>query len=176
MEATSKSHVDVDNEDVQIVDESQSLPKRRKSSEVWNHFSLDKGKEGKSSVKCNHCEKVYTYEGSNYGTSTLSCHLGTCKKKPKFGDASSLFLDHEGKLRARGKNIDPKICREWITKVSIAHDLPLKWIEYKAMRSFLKYLNPDIHFITRNTVASDVLKMYESEKEKLKSTLKNIRG
>ena len=99
-----------------------------------------------------------------------------CKKKPNFGDLSTMFLNHDGKLRVKDNVIDPKICRDWMIKISVTHNLPLRWVEYSAMRGFLKYLNPNIRFISRNTHASDVMKFYEFEKEKLKIRLNSVPG
>ncbi|XP_042030043.1 zinc finger BED domain-containing protein RICESLEEPER 2-like [Salvia splendens] len=99
-----------------------------------------------------------------------------CKKKLNFGDLSAMFLNHDGKLRVKDNVIDLKTCRDWMIKVSVTHNLPLKWVEYSAIRGFLKYLNPNIRFISRNTHASDVMKLYEYEKEKLKIRLSSVPG
>ena len=38
------------------------------------------------------------------------------------------------------------------------------------------FLNPDVKPVTRNTVKSDILKLYHSEMEKLKKELESIPG
>ena len=109
-----------------VLDDSKT--KKRKTSDVWNHFTEEiSDKDGKLIVKCNHCSQAYAYEGTKHGTSTFSRHLKVCKSKPKFGDVGAMFFDHDGKLKARSKEIDLKICREWMTRISVAHDLPLKY-------------------------------------------------
>nr|GLL35749.1 zinc finger BED domain-containing protein RICESLEEPER 2-like [Ipomoea trifida] len=153
--------------------DSVSTQKRKKSSEVWNHFStLEKGEDGRGRVACNYCKKSYLHDAAKSGTSTLSRHLLTCKKKPE--DASAMLIDQEGKLNNR--TIDQKVCRELIAQCTIEHNLPFKWVEYRSVRLLCEYLNPDFQFISRNTLASDVLQLYERHKERLKLILKKTTG
>ncbi|EOA13231.1 hypothetical protein CARUB_v10026257mg [Capsella rubella] len=83
-----------------------------------------------------------------------------------------MMLDADMKLRA--KKIDQKIVREKFSRVLIRHDLPFSAVEYEELRDFLKYMNPDYISYTRNTAASDVIKTWKTEKEKLKLELENI--
>ena len=81
MEDSSPSFVEGNDDDIQILYNSKS--KKMKRSDVWNHFTEEKqpNKDGKLSVKCNHCDQAYTYEGTKHGTSTFSHYLKVCKKK-----------------------------------------------------------------------------------------------
>ncbi|KAG6435991.1 hypothetical protein SASPL_100872 [Salvia splendens] len=63
-----------------------------------------------------------------------------------------------------------------MTKITVAHDLPLNWVEFEHVRAYLAYLNSDVKFISRNTHASDVINLYNSEKEKLRIRLNNLSG
>ena len=93
-----------------------------------------------------------------------------------FGNVNFMLGDHDGKLKARSKVIDPKICREWMTKITVAHDLPLNWVEFEEVRSYHSHLNSDVESISRDTLASDVMNMYKIEKEKLRIRLNSISG
>ncbi|KAF7821619.1 zinc finger BED domain-containing protein RICESLEEPER 2-like [Senna tora] len=59
-------------------------------------------------------------------------------------------------------------------KAIIEHDLPYSFVDYKGIRKWIKYLNPDVIMPSRNTVVSDVKKIYEKEKEKLKQEMARI--
>ncbi|KAG4996950.1 hypothetical protein JHK84_027983 [Glycine max] len=56
----------------------------------------------------------------------------------------------------------------------IEHDLPIKFVEFRNIRQWLKYLNPDVIPISRNTTKVDVLKIHMREKEKLKELMVRI--
>ncbi|KAG6399672.1 hypothetical protein SASPL_141153 [Salvia splendens] len=169
----SSSTINIDNAEIQ----GDSKPKtRRKTSDVWNNFTNEEPDKDGKNVKCNQCLKRWKYEGTKMGTSTFSRHMLVCKKKPNFGDVGAMLLNHDEKLRDKCNVIDPKIVRDLFIKVSVAHNLPLKWVEFKEMRVLLKYLNPSVRFICRNTHALDVMNMYESEKEKLRIRLNSVPG
>ncbi|RDY01638.1 hypothetical protein CR513_15009, partial [Mucuna pruriens] len=74
-------------------------------------------------------------------TFPLHHHVETCKEI-KFEDVCQM-ISHE-------------LCVALILK----HDLPLKFVEYNELRSWIKYLNPYAIPIFRNTSKSDVLKIY----------------
>ena len=82
------------------------------------------------------------------------------------------MIDYIGKLRC--KKIDQTICRSKIALAIIKHNLSFSFVEYDAIRDVLKYLNPDVKLISRNTTTSDVLKVYLNEKEGLKDELAKI--
>ena len=124
-------------ERVGIRDESKSK-KRQRTSEVWNHFTHEEPDENGKNVRCNQCGQRWKYEGTRQGTSTFSRHMLVCKEKSKFGDVGVMFTEHQEKLEVKNNAINPKICRDWMTKISVAHNLPLNWVEYDEMRGFLK--------------------------------------
>lgn len=76
-----------------------------------------------------------------------------------------MLIDYEGKLRSR--KIDQKVVCDLLASVVIKHDLPFSIVEYDGIRRLMKYLNPDVSFITRDTLISDVTRMKLNEKEKL---------
>lgn len=54
------------------------------------------------------------------------------------------------------------------------HDLPFRFVEYEGIRAIFEYLKWDIKTVSRNTLKDDLLKMYESEKKKMKSMLDRV--
>nr|GMD43987.1 zinc finger BED domain-containing protein RICESLEEPER 2-like [Ipomoea batatas] len=93
-----------------------------------------------------------------------------CKSKELTSDVWNFFtkigVDADGKLASR--KVDPNIARELLASAVIKHDLPFSFVEYDGIRKWQKYLNPDVPSISRNTLVSDITKIYFQEKEKLK--------
>lgn len=80
-----------------------------------------------------------------------------------------MIIDQLGKIRSR--QIFQSIFRDKLAMAIKRHDLPFSFVEYEGIRDVLKYLNPDVKFVTRNTIAMDVWKYYEQERLKLKEVL-----
>ncbi|KAL3651406.1 hypothetical protein CASFOL_004408 [Castilleja foliolosa] len=77
-----------------------------------------------------------------------------------------LVHDNEGKLRS--KKIDPKISRELLAAVVIKHDLPVSFVEYDGIRAWMKYVNPDDPYISKNTLMSEINKTHSDERQKIR--------
>jgi hypothetical protein len=152
----------------------EGLAKKPKllKSDCWKFFTIvEDGKDGIGRAKCNTCKKEYKCGGKLYGTSSLNRHILSCQKS-KYGDVGKMIIDMDGKIRQR--KIDQMISREMCAAAIIEHDLPFKFVEYRKIRNWIKYLNPDAVPITRNTAKSDVLKIYMREKSKLKSEMATV--
>ncbi|CAL9234204.1 unnamed protein product [Arabidopsis halleri] len=141
-----------------LVSVSHSV-KRSRTSDVWNHFTLEEDENNDKRAYCKKCPKQYLMLPTT-GTSNLIRHHGKC----------SMGVDVE---RKRVK-IDHKVAREKFSRVIIRHDLPFLCVEYEELRDFISYMNPDYRCYTRNTAASDVVKTWEKEKQILKSELERI--
>jgi hypothetical protein len=70
---------------------------------------------------------------------------------------------------------DPLKIHELICKMIIVHELPFIIVEYTWFTVLLKALNPSYKKVSRNTIKADCMKLYESEKEVLKKSFKDIR-
>nr|GMD60380.1 zinc finger BED domain-containing protein RICESLEEPER 2-like [Ipomoea batatas] len=92
----------------------------------------------------------------------------------RYHDVGQGLVDHEGKIRS--KKVDPMIARKLLVAAVIEHYLPFSFVEYEWFMGLSKYLNPDIPCISRNTLVSDITKLYLKEKEKLKQVLANIQN
>lgn len=56
----------------------------------------------------------------------------------------------------------------------LKHNYPFSFVEHQGNKDIHLYLNPTVRTISRNTVKSDILKMYDREKEYLKNELSVI--
>nr|GME04251.1 zinc finger BED domain-containing protein RICESLEEPER 2-like [Ipomoea batatas] len=144
------------------------------TSDVWNFFTkIGVGKDGIQRAKCNGCLKEFKSGGKEYGTSTLRRHREICRML-KYHDLRQMFVNNEGKLASR--KVDLNVAGELLASAVIKHDLPFSFVEYDGIRKWQKYLNPDVPCISRNTLVSDITKLYYQEKEKLKQVLANIKN
>ena len=174
--STYQSEVEKEFETQNDVVENESKKARKQTSDVWNFFEVVGVIDGKPRAKCKGCKGTFIGGGSKYGTSTLSRHMGKCDgiKKMKDQTIPPIIFYHLGKLRSN--KFDPKVFREKLAKAIIRHDLPFKFAEFEGIRELLKYLNPDVRFISRITASCDVWKVYAQHKKNLRDTFTNICG
>ncbi|CAD5312077.1 unnamed protein product [Arabidopsis thaliana] len=186
MELDTQNLVDEDNfnlEDQEMDDEDpemdQILPhdtassgtvERGKSSvsrfraACWKNF--DRGQKypnGKTEVTCKYCEQTYHLNLRRNCTNTMNRHMRSCEKTP-------------GSTPRISRKVDMMVFREMIAVALVQHNLPYSFVEYERIREAFTYVNPSIEFWSRNTAASDVYKIYEREKIKLKEKLAIIPG
>ncbi|XP_077251938.1 zinc finger BED domain-containing protein RICESLEEPER 2-like [Tasmannia lanceolata] len=112
-------------------------------------------------------------------TSTLRRHMSSSKalswKRPKQSTLSFPPADGSG-IEFGGFAItsyDQMKIREIIAKMIIVHEYPFKMVEYTWFNILYKSLNPSYEKMSRNTIKLECMKVYETEKEKLK---KNFKG
>nr|GMD19181.1 zinc finger BED domain-containing protein RICESLEEPER 2-like [Ipomoea batatas] len=74
----------------------------------------------------------------------------------------------------RSKKLDIGLAREVFAAAIVEHDCPFAFAEYPGFRKYHKLLNPDAPMISRNTLVSDINKLYLREKNKLKQVLTSI--
>ena len=64
--------------------------------------------------------------------------------------------------------------RNKLARMVILHEYPLPIVDHIGFREFVTELQPMFKLVTRNTLKSDILKIYDNEREKaLKITDKN---
>lgn len=151
--------------------------KRRLTSPVWNQFQfLDElDSQGNLMCKCKKCPKIFKAESKN-GTGNLIRHLGKCKGKSLRDIGQYILQSNSGSLTSRIPEFNSNDFRQLIAIAIAKHNLPLQLVEYEAIRNCFSYLNPDVKFFVRNTIKSDIIRMYGKEKEKLVVLLKNTCG
>ena len=69
---------------------------------------------------------------------------------------------------------DQNIVRNNLARMIILHEYPLSIVDHNGFREFVKSLQRLFKLISRNTLKSDILKIYNNEREKaLKMTNNN---
>ena len=64
--------------------------------------------------------------------------------------------------------------RNKLARMVILHEYPLSMVDHIVFKEFVADLQPMFKLVTRNTLKSDILKIYDNEREKiLKMTDKN---
>ena len=74
------------------------------------------------------------------------------------------------------KKLDKMVFREMMAMAIVEQNLPYRFVEYRRVRDALAYANSSIEFWSRNTAASDVLRIYEKEKANLRKVLSKVPG
>ena len=138
---------------------------KRRHSKCWNYFTIegDKMPDGKFKCVCNYCKHYYFLDLHKSGTNTLLRHSRLCSKTP-------------GSALAGAKKIDQMVFREMIAVAIVEHDLPYAFVEFRRVREAFLYVNPTVKFWCRNTAVSDVFKIFEREKMKLRQVLSEVPG
>ncbi|XP_057790932.1 zinc finger BED domain-containing protein RICESLEEPER 4-like [Salvia miltiorrhiza] len=154
-------------------DEEVSKGAKKPRSEVWNFFDKVGKVNGVEKCKCKHCHKLFTCKVES-GTTHLRRHTDKCFKTPQYHDVSAL-LDNQATLLKKWK-FDSKAYRDGLAKAIIKHDLPFNYAEYDGVNEVNKIINPEFKPVCRNTARTDCLKVYHSEKAKLKCLLASHNG
>nr|XP_023872068.1 zinc finger BED domain-containing protein RICESLEEPER 2-like [Quercus suber] len=150
--------------------------KRKTTSDVWAHFTRKKV-EGKVKAQCHHCGKLYLGESSQ-GTTHLRNHLARCPRM-KYKDIRQQVLIKQqnkvdGTTSLNNYQFDQARVRNKLARMVILHEYPLSMVDHIGFREFVNDLQPMFKLVTRNTLKSDILKIYDNEREKaLKITDKN---
>ena len=71
------------------------------------------------------------------------------------------------------REFDPIVARQKIATLVVKHKLPLNFVEYEAFRDLMSYVNPLVNNLSRNTLKSEILKLYQAEKAKAMALLEN---
>ncbi|XP_021757908.1 zinc finger BED domain-containing protein RICESLEEPER 2-like [Chenopodium quinoa] len=145
---------------------------RRLSSGVWVNFDFldEPHQNGNLTCKCKKCGIHFNADSKN-GIGNLYRHLKNCKQR-SFRDVGQMILEKTSSgLGNRLREFDANYFRELLSLAIVEHDMLFQFVEFKGFRRCFNYLHPDFKPVTRNTIKSDVLKMYKRGKEKLKAVL-----
>ena len=71
------------------------------------------------------------------------------------------------------REFDPIVARQKIVTLVVKHELPLNFVEYDAFRDLMSYVNPLVKNLNRNTLKSEILKLYQAKKAKTMALLEN---
>ena len=81
-----------------------------------------------------------------------------------------------GKVQIGGFTFDQKISREKFARAIILHEYPLLIVDHVGFRDFAPSLQPLLKMVSRNTIKSDIMKIYEVEKDKMISYLEKLQS
>lgn len=171
----------------EIENELEAKKIRKKISKVWECFEEVEVLENKVSVKklkCKFCTKKYS-KSKTGTTSQLKRHMSECfylKNQPKNQGLINFLpneaLDNEVEFSpiyvGQSASYDTFKIREIMAKMIIVHEYPFTMVEHTWFNILCKALNPNFQKMSRNTIRNECLKVYESEKEKLKKVFKNV--
>jgi len=157
--------------------------RKSKTSEVWQYFVEVEVKEKGKMVKkleCIHCRKKYLAVIGG-PTTTLRRHIQQCacikrakgKKKGLINFESCESVNTTGFNYSSG-SYDQMKCREILAKMIIAHELSFSFVEYQWFNILMKYNNPLYQKVSRATIKKDCIKVFETEKEKIRKNFKNV--
>ncbi|KAL6502068.1 hypothetical protein OROGR_027201 [Orobanche gracilis] len=147
---------------------------KRKRSKAWDSFTFLKGTNDEGdTVKCKKCSYTIGYN-SSFETGNMLKHQKLCVTS---SDIRQMIISRgQGSIMMHNGSFDPKIFRDLITDAVIRHNLPLQFVEYEGIREAFLYANPRATLVSRNTLKSDILLNFKSEKIKLWDMLKNCAG
>ncbi|XP_019433339.1 PREDICTED: zinc finger BED domain-containing protein RICESLEEPER 2-like [Lupinus angustifolius] len=158
--------------------------KRKKTSSVWEHFKEVNLKSGTKTWECLHCHKNYAMISSG-STSHLIRHLGDCLIYKKLITSQKKLNLQPAKSMVDAKLYGPLLVnpnvkydharqREAIAHWIMMHEHPFNIVEEEGFIFMMKCCNISYEKISRKTVKNDCVTIYESEKKKLKSALRDV--
>lgn len=155
---------------------SDEISRRRLNSDVWVDFDmLPLGPDKKQRCKCKKCGTTYACP-STYGTGNLHKHLLKCKRRDTRDIGQLLVTREHGSIALGTKTFDQDTFRELLNAAIVMHCQPYQFVEFEGFRAVFRYLNENVQTISRNTCKSDVHKLYNREKERLKYMLQSCPG
>nr|KYP74105.1 Putative AC transposase [Cajanus cajan] len=81
-----------------------------------------------------------------------------------------MIIDQAGKLRSR--EIDQKHFEDLLSRAIIEHGLSFSFVEYKWIRELFLYLYPGLRIPSRNTAVSNLWRIHDEEKVKVKNAMR----
>ncbi|KAG6497069.1 hypothetical protein ZIOFF_044955 [Zingiber officinale] len=144
---------------------------RKLTSDVWNHFRRKKI-NGMDKAICNYCEKPLS-GNSKHGTTHLREHFKICPRRTVSDIRQKILIKekNKGDFVIKGFQFDQEASRCMLAEMIILHEYPLTIVEHHGFRKLLASLQPLFKVPCRNTIKSDILKLYDYEKTKVLSLL-----
>ncbi|XP_057779587.1 zinc finger BED domain-containing protein RICESLEEPER 3-like [Salvia miltiorrhiza] len=151
---------------------------KKRTSKAWDHFKIIMV-NGVQKAKCNYCTATLSYNGTS-GTSHLLKHanlvcpkrhlrlgLGQTKLNVKTEVDGTTVL--ELKDREKPVKFDQETSRRDLVSMVVIHEYPLSIVDHVGFRKFVKGFNSSFKMISRNTLKSAIMKIYNDAKSSLKA-------
>ncbi|KAK4257426.1 hypothetical protein QN277_007017 [Acacia crassicarpa] len=186
------------NTDEEPTPETQPNKRRKRKSEVWEHFTIETVSPGHRRACCNQCKQTFAYSTGTKvaGTSHLKRHIskGSCASllrnqtqnqltpyTPRRRGSGAGVASDTPKRRYRSPStpymiFDQDRCRHEIAKMIIMHDYPLHMVEHPGFVAFVQNLQPQFNTVTFNTIQGDCVAAYLREKQSLMKNFEAIPG
>ncbi|KAL4607009.1 hypothetical protein ACB092_09G144200 [Castanea dentata] len=130
----------------------QEKKKKKTTSDVWEHFTRKKNLKLNAIIfkaQCYHCSKFYLGDSSQ-GITHLRNYLVRCPW-----------------LNLNAYQFNQAKVRNNLARMVILHEYPLSMVDQIGFREFVDSLQPLFKLVSRNTLKSDILKIYDNEREKV---------
>ncbi|KAG8364709.1 hypothetical protein BUALT_Bualt18G0026800 [Buddleja alternifolia] len=176
---------DIENTDTIATYDDSQKPKRAKTSHVWKHFEEGKDQDGSIQLFCKHCKNVFK-KPSTGATSHLGRHLKSCSVKLRADALENRESLTQSRISFPTSSVDPlyvpafdgKFDKEMV-KVDVAkwimiHEYAFSAVEDEWYNIMMKRNNPEWMPISRTTIRNQCVRIYESEKKKLKNEFKYV--
>ncbi|CAH9089409.1 unnamed protein product [Cuscuta europaea] len=139
--------------------------KGKKRSPWWDFYDVVVVNKA-TKAKCKACNKVLGGESRN-GTTHLKEHYHRCPCRRVGGDIRQMVLKGNSKGDLSHGSFNNGEARLALAKMVIIHEYPLSIVEHRGFRDFTVTLQPLFKCPSRNTLKSDVMKVYAEEKCKV---------
>ncbi|KAK3026955.1 hypothetical protein RJ639_040361 [Escallonia herrerae] len=147
-------------------------------SSVWAHFERKKN-GGNVTATCIHCRKTLGANPKNV-TTHLRMHLDRCKRLRQPDVRQKLLAGIMGKANAKPElgnyTFDKDFARRELGTMIILHEYPLSIVDHVGFRRYSSALQPLFKIPTQNTLKSDIINIYEHEREQVMKLLEGIRS
>jgi hypothetical protein len=164
---------------------SKCKANRVKRAGCWKYFKVVTVASRKelgvmeTKAKCKFCHRSYLYHQGG-STTTLNRHLDKCTQylnklaqaKKNLAQGSLSFTSDGGPVVVNPTEYDHEHTRVLIAKMIIVHEYAFRMVEHKWFNILMKWMNNNYESIGRKTIKNECMKIYESEKELLKKSLR----
>ncbi|WVZ87116.1 hypothetical protein U9M48_033808 [Paspalum notatum var. saurae] len=154
------------------VEGQTSQTKRRKRSNVWEHFEqILVEADGDLKAICRYCRLKLSTKS---GTSSLRGHIAnSC---PAIESVTrKRFLATMNKQPPEGNFVfDPQICHEEMIKYIIHAEIPFLKFEDPYLQPWIDTMQPTFKVKGHQTIGDECLKMFENMKKELQTELQNL--
>ncbi|PRQ50951.1 putative transcription factor/ chromatin remodeling BED-type(Zn) family [Rosa chinensis] len=160
-----------------LPEDDDGTSKRKNSSIVWQHFEKMKNPDGSwvkpARSKCKYCPQTYASCSRSNGTSAMRTHvMFQCRKSPIYvPNKKQKFLTFDS-AESGGKLIsvayDKTTSKLACAKMVVRDELPFSFVENEGFKEFMKVTQPLFKSPSRRTIARDILKLYEAERERIR--------
>ena len=140
-----------------------------------------KVEEGVFKAICNYCQKSYHVDSKRCDTSNLLAHVPNCLKNPNKEDLAKVQKtlafepkkDRKEGFQLVSTTFTVEASGNALAEIIIIDELPFRCVKGYGFKKYVTTLQPKLrlkNIPSRQTVARDVIGIYNSEREKLRKS------